>query len=88
MNSLKLEIELIEKQNKLFEKDVEIISKAYMDDEYIFDNNYLIDYFTKEELKYENILHLVKKKIYSTNPTIIIDEPLLMCYIDYYFQFV
>ena len=86
MDTLLDEIQNIDNQIDLLQKDIEYLANCYIND----DNNFelpLSEDDTIIEIDYQTLFDKVLQKIIEKNPNIYIDNIKLMSYIDYYYQF-
>jgi hypothetical protein len=93
LNSLMKEINKVEKQTGLLEKDIAYLAQSYITENTNFElpmND--IDCIECEpiiQISYQDLLERVVRKIKEQSPhNTYIDERNLMTYIDYYYQFI
>ncbi len=80
------EIQKIDNQIDLLQKDVEYIANCYINDDTNFELP-LSEDDTIIEIDYQTLTNKVKQNILEKNPNMYIDNIRLMSYIDYYYQF-
>tara|TARA_Y100000389_G_C17379324_1_gene473437 strand:+ start:663 stop:929 length:267 start_codon:yes stop_codon:yes gene_type:complete len=86
MDNLMDEIQKIDNQIDLLQKDVEYIANCYINDDTNFELP-LSEDDTIIEIDYQTLTNKVKQNILEKNPNMYIDNIRLMSYIDYYYQF-
>lgn len=87
MDSLLDELNNVDNQINLFDKDITYLAMCYINEETNFELP-VSDDDTIIEIEYNVLVQKVKEKIIQLNPTILIDVRTLMSYIDYYYQFI
>ena len=86
MDTLLDEIQNIDNQIDLLQKDIEYLANCYINDDTNFELP-LSEDDTIIEIDYQTLFDKVLQKIIEKNPNIYIDNIKLMSYIDYYYQF-
>ena len=92
LNALMEEINKVEKQTNLLEKDIAYLAQSYITENTNFElpmND--IDCILCEpivQISYQELLERVSRKINEQSPHTYIDKRNLMTYIDYYYQFI
>ena len=86
MDTLLDEIQNIDNQIDLLQKDIEYLANCYINDDTNFELPMSED-DTIIEIDYQTLFNKVLQKIIEKNPNIYIDNIKLMSYIDYYYQF-
>ena len=86
MDTLLDEIQNIDNQIDLLQKDIEYLANCYINDDTNFELP-LSEDDTIIEIDYQTLFDKVLQKIIEKNPNIHIDNIKLMSYIDYYYQF-
>jgi hypothetical protein len=87
MDSLLDELNSVDNQINLFDKDINYLAMCYINEDTNFELP-VSDDDTIIEIEYNVLVQKVKEKIIQLNPTIRIDVRTLMSYIDYYYQFI
>jgi len=86
MDTLFIEIQNIDNQMNLLQKDIEYLANCYIHDDTNFELP-VSDDDTIVEIDYHTLTDRVKRKILEKSPNTHIDNIKLMSYIDYYYQF-
>jgi len=86
MDTLFIEIQNIDNQMNLLQKDIEYLANCYIHDDTSFELP-VSDDDTIVEIDYHTLTDRVKRKILEKSPNTHIDNIKLMSYIDYYYQF-
>ena len=86
MDTLLDEIQNIDNQIDLLQKDIEYLANCYINEDTNFELP-LSEDDTIIEIDYQTLFDKVLQKIIEKNPNIYIDNIKLMSYIDYYYQF-
>lgn len=87
MDSLLDELNNVENQINLFDKDINYLAMCYINEDTNFELP-VSDDDTIIEIDYNVLVQKVQEKITQLDPKIRIDIRTLMSYVDYYYQFI
>lgn len=82
-----IELNNVDKELALIDKDVDYLAQCYIQENTSFELP-MSDEDTLINISYNELKRRVREKILMYRPLILIDENILMGYLDYYFQFV
>lgn len=82
-----IELNNVDKELALVDKDIDYLAQCYIQENTSFELP-MSDEDTLINISYNELKRRVREKILMYRPLIVIDENILMGYLDYYFQFV